>query len=337
MKTFSAVVCFGVVALHCSAQNSQAQGRSEEDRIGIFKQGTVIGKTADEITATTVFGRPNAFKRTGRYGMPTCLDYWVSTPSQIPYSHEFGFFADGKTAYVIYTKMPLERLREINDAEVTGLLLKAARGGQWSPQTGQFSGTAYLYTHEVDNQKFELLAFRTLSKKTLIVYHPTVTPNLNGPGGLGGLAYVFADGQQIVWAEGDGDDMMTAYIDAKSPAPLAQVAANPSAEGLERLSAEIGKLASENKVSLFTKPAFENFKTVAKYSAVAAKGPLSAGALNDLKKVTVWGEPLKIGDSTAAKDLLEGAKYELLNKTPLASPVTNPSVPEAPRALSTPK
>lgn len=338
MKAFFAFVCFGVVALDCSAQNNPPQGKSEEDRIGIFKLGTVIGKTADEITASTVFGRPNAFGRTGRYGMPTCLDYWISFPSQIPYSHEFGFFANGKTAYVIYTKLPLERMREINDAEVAGLLRKVARGGEWKPQTGQFLGTAYVYTHEVDNQKFELLAFRNASKKALIVYHPTVTPNLNGPGGLGGLAYQFSDGGRIVWAEGDGDDMVTAYIDAKSPPSLAaQVASNPSAAALERLSAEIGKLASENKVSLFTKPAFENFKTVAKYSAIAAKGALSAGALNDLKKVIVWGEPLKVGDSTAAKDLLEGAKYELLAKTPLASPVTNPSVPEAPRAVSTPK
>ena len=334
MRTILIICLLATAALSLDAQPASptptATPKADDDPTGIFKLGTVIGKTADEITATTVFGKPN-FVRTGKFGLPTAIDYWISMPSQNPYSHEVGFFGDGKTGYIIFTKRALEPAPAINDAEVTGLLLKVGRGGTWQKDAtkNQYKGTAYVYTHEVSGQKFNLLAYRSHSKKSLIVYHPNVTPNLDGPGGLGGLAYAFADGQRVVWTQGEGNDMVTAYVDAKSPWPNVAtfVASDPSGVNLEAVSQFVRKSAAENKVTLFDKAAFDNFAKVTKYLAVAKEKPLPSTAISELKNVVVWGAPLELKDNKAAVNWLLGAKYELLRQNPTAAGVTGHETP----------
>jgi hypothetical protein len=130
--------------------------------------------------------------------------------------------------------------------------------------------------------------------------------------------------------------MLTAYLDAKSPVPnLGTLAQNPSPAALETLTTEIAKLASESKVSVFNRPAFDNFKTVPKYSALAAKGPLPASARDELKKMIVWGGPLDpVQTSSSETDWLIGAKYELLENTAVAA-LASPS--PSPDSLANPR
>jgi hypothetical protein len=106
---------------------------------------------------------------------------------------------------------------------------------------------------------------------------------------------------------------------------------------LEAVSAEVRKFAAENKVTLFSKPAFDNFKTVAKYLAIAGKKPLPANAVNELKNITVWGAPLNLQDKSAAQNWLLGAKYELLRQNPVAREVDTSFAQPTPDLSVTPK
>ena len=210
------------------------------DPNAIFRMGTWIGKSFEEIESSGVFGeRITPRVRQGSWNVPHRLDYAGKIGSSDPYETHIGFFENKETAYILFQKRSLAQGNTLNDAEVRGLLFKVASGGDWkevaegdqrplrhgdeNPSGPDFAGTFYEYSHTNDDT-FRLFAFRLHNKKQLLIWPPVVTPNLFGssfapgsqlesfapPGGGEEIELLEEPAEEVTGAEFTGGDPFSA-------------------------------------------------------------------------------------------------------------------------------
>jgi hypothetical protein len=148
----------------------------------VFRAGTFIGKSFKEIEDVGFFGS-RLFKKAmmGRWNIPHRLDYSGGLLDENPYLTEVGFFKNKEAAYFMIRKRALARGQSMNQAEIISHLSRVASGGNWdSGKKGEYPGTLYRYTHTVSSLTFRLFGYLTHSSKQLLIYPPSVSPNLDG-------------------------------------------------------------------------------------------------------------------------------------------------------------
>lgn len=169
-----------------------------QDPGATFRAGTWVGKPFQEIDTSGAFGQritPRA--RAGSWGVPHRLDYAGRSGSDDTYEVHIGFFANREAAYFLFQKRSLEPGITINNVEARNLLFKVAFGGEWKevaegqaprleppakPPAHDFGGTFYEYT-QAAAPGHRLFGYRLHNKKQLLVWPPSVLPNLGGTSG----------------------------------------------------------------------------------------------------------------------------------------------------------
>lgn len=150
-----------------------------------FREGTFIGSSFKDIEEKGIFGRL-VFKKAkmGKWNTPHRLEYAGGLRDENPYVTEVGFFTNKEAAYFLIQKRGLARGSKMSKQEVVSHLKRVARGGNWDDgvkgKKGDHSGTLYTYTHKVDSKMFRLFGYRTHNSRQVLIYVPSVSPNLGG-------------------------------------------------------------------------------------------------------------------------------------------------------------
>ncbi len=160
------------------SNGSKAQKKAEEK----FRAGTFIGKTFNEIEEAGIFGRrlyPRA--KRGKWNLPHRLEYAGGLQDANPYLTEVGFFANKEAAYFLIRKRTVARGQRMNQAEILSHLERVAPGGKWDDGArGEFPGTLYTYRHKAESITFRLFGYRTHNSRQILIFPPSVSPNLEG-------------------------------------------------------------------------------------------------------------------------------------------------------------
>ena len=117
----------------------------------------------------------------GKWNVRHRLEYAGGLRDENPYLTEVGFFESKAAAYFLIRKRSLGRGQTMNPAEIVSHLERVAPGGKWdSGAKGDFPGTLYTYEHKEGSIVFRLFGYLTRSRRQILIYPPSVSPNLEG-------------------------------------------------------------------------------------------------------------------------------------------------------------